>query len=143
MNLRMFGIVAFTAVACLLALTPNAEACLGGAPGMRCAPAPGTPASEPKYDMARKSGRASAQRQEVQPDVIYLTVTGKAAELIYNDLKPTAIYETEFEQGVIQIVGPNMTCYENPKKQKSGAIKKHYSCDIGITRGATLSGAAG
>lgn len=137
MTLRMLALAAT-----IMTLTSTADACIGGPPGARCAP-PAETTATPVLDMTRKSGRATAKRQEVQPEVINLNITGKAAEMIYNDLKPTAIYETEFEQGVIQLVGPNMTCYENPKKQKSGAIKKHYSCDIGITRGATLSGAAG
>jgi hypothetical protein len=93
--------------------------------------------------MTKQSGRASAQRQSYQSEVINLNITGEAAELIYKDLQPKAIYETEFEGGVIQLVGPNMTCYEQTKKQRSGELKKSYSCDIGIKEGAAQIGAAG
>lgn len=125
-------------------ISPNAEACSGTTRGTRCGP-PRTEVQPeaPKQDMTKKSGRASAQRQSYQPEVINLNITGEAAELIYKDLQPKAIYETEFEGGVIQLVGPNMTCYEQTKKQRSGEVKKSYSCDIGIKEGATLSGAAG
>lgn len=130
-------------------ISATAEACSGTTRGTRCGP-PRTevqtetqPEAAPKHDMTKKTGRASAQRQSYQSDVINLNVIGNAAELIYKDLQPKAIYETEFEGGVIQIVGPNMTCYEQTKKQRSGAVKKSYSCDINIKEGATLSGAAG